>query len=323
MRRYYMLGIAAIAAIVAFAGCGAPQTSTTPFVQQNVPVTGDAGHARSWMLPEAKSEDLAYVANVYTITVYSYPKGKLVGTLSNFYVPYGECVDAKGDVYITDSRFGKIYEYAHGGTKAIKTLKDPSYQPYGCAVDPTTGDLAVANYDDGSGHEGNVYVYHKAKGFPKSYIGYGFYYYYYLGYDPKGNLYVDGLHGSYGDGFEFGVLPKGGGAIKDILLPEYIAGPGGIEWDGQYLAVGGGAEIYQFSFSGTEATLEGTTPLSGAGLLVGQFGIADSTVVTPNQFFSSSAALVYPYPGGGAATKTITNGIFYPFSAVVSPASSR
>jgi hypothetical protein len=119
------------------------------------------------------------------------------------------------------------------------------------------------------------------------------------------------------------VLPKGGSAIKDILLPVNIAGPGGIEWDGQYLAVGGGLEIYQFSFKGTTATLEGTTPLSGAGLTVGQFGIADSTVVTPNQFFSSSAVLVYPYPSGGSATKTITNGVFYPFSAVVSPASGR
>jgi DNA-binding beta-propeller fold protein YncE len=166
------LSIVGFVAIAAFAGCGAPQVSTTPFVQQNTRISRDGARARSWMLPEAKSEDLAYVANVYTITAYSYPKGKLVGTLNNFYVPYGECVDAKGDVYITDSRFGKIYEYAHGGTKPIKTLKDPSYQPYGCAVDPTTGDLAVANYSDSSGHQGNVYVYRNAKGFPKSYVGY-------------------------------------------------------------------------------------------------------------------------------------------------------
>ncbi len=133
-------------------------------------------------------------SNVYTITVYSYPKGKLVGTLSDFSKPYGECVDKSGNVYITDSSFGKIYEYAHGGTKPIRALKDPSYQPYGCAVDPTTGNLAVANYSDDSAREGDVAIYRKAKGFPKSYIGYDFYYYYYLGYDPKGNLYVDGLN---------------------------------------------------------------------------------------------------------------------------------
>ena len=321
MRRHSMLGLVAIAA---FAGCGAPQTSATPFVQQNAPVARDTSGERSWMLPEAKTEDLLYVANVYTITVYSFPKGKLVGSLINFYKPYGECVDKSGDVYITDSSFGKIYEYAHGGTKPIHTLKDPSYQPYGCAVDPTTGNLAVANYSDDSAREGNVAVYLKAKGYPKSYIGYGFYYYYYLGYDPKGNLYVDGLFGSYGDGFEFGELRKGGSQINPILLPQSIRFPGGIQWDGQYLAVGdnAGAAIYQFTFSGSKATLEGTTPLTGAGN-VGQFGIARSTVATPNQFFSGSAVLVYPYPGGGTATKTITNGVFYPFSAVVSPAASR
>jgi hypothetical protein len=316
-----MLGIVAMAT---FAGCGAPQTSTTPFVPQNAPVAQNSNLARSWMMPEAKSKDLLYVANVYTITVYSYPQGKLVGTLKDFYKPYGECVDKSGDVYVTDSSFGKIYEYAHGSTKPIHTLNDPSYVPYGCAVDPTTGDLAVANYSDDSAREGNVMIYHKAKGFPKSYIGYGFYYYYYLGYDPKGDLYVDGLFGSYGDGFEFGELRKGGSQINPILLPQTIRAPGGIQWDGQYLALGdnAGAAIYQFSFSASKATLEGTTPLTGAGN-VGQFGIAGSSVVTPNQFFSSSGVLVFPYPGGGAATKTITHGVFYPFSAVVSPASGR
>lgn len=146
---------------------------------------------------------------------------------------------------------------------------------------------------------------------------------YYLGYDSKGNLYVDGLN--YGGfNFEFGELRKGGGQINPILLPQTIRFPGGIQWDGQYVAVGdnAGAVIYQFTFSGSTATLEGQTPLTGAGN-VGQFGIMGSSVVTPNQFFSSSGVLVFPYPGGGAATKTITKGVFYPFSAVVIAASSR
>jgi hypothetical protein len=322
MRRHSMLGPVAFAALAA---CGAPQTSTTPPVQQNAPSAQNAGREQSWMLPEAKSEDLLYVANVYTITVYSYPRGKLVGTLQNFYTPYGECVDKTGNVYITDGKFGKIYEYAHGGTKPIHTVNDPSYRAYGCAIDPTTGNLAVANYSDNSARSGNVAIYRKARGFPKSYIGYGFYYYYYLGYDPKGNLYVDGLFGSYGDGFEFGELRKGGGKINPILLGQSIAGPGGIQWDGKYVALGdsAGAVIYQYTFAGSKATLQGTTHLTGAGDPVGQFGIVGSRVVTANQFFSGYAVLVYPYPAGGAATKTITNGVFYPFSAVVSPASSR
>ncbi|MFZ0681295.1 MAG: hypothetical protein WAM84_00285 [Candidatus Cybelea sp.] len=319
MRWHSILGLGVIAA---FAGCGGPQTPVTPAPQQNAPAARDSGHGRSWMLPEAKSEDLIYVSNVYTITVYSYPKGKLVGTLDNFYKPYGECVDTKGNVWITDSSFGRIYEYAHGGTKPIQTLKDPEYVPYGCAVDPTTGDLAVANYSDASARQGDLAVYHKAKGTPKSYIGYEFYYYYDCGYDAKGNLYLDGLN-DYGENFEFGELAKGGGEIKDILLPNGVRAPGGIEWDGQYVAVGdnAGEAIYQYTFSSGKATLEGSTTLTGAGN-VGQFGIVGSTVVTPNQFFSESGSgvLYYPYPAGGAPTQTITKGVFYPFSAVISPA---
>lgn len=310
----------AAAALLALAACGAPQGSSMPSLQ-GAPSAPDARRAKSWMLPEAKSEDLLYVANVYTITVYSYPKGKLVGTLNDFDKPYGECVDKSGNVWITDSTFAKIYEYAHGGTKPIRTLNDVGWQPYGCAVDPTTGNLAVANYSDASAREGNLVIYHKAKGYPKSYAGYSFYYYYYCGYDPKGNLYVNGLN-DYGENFEFGELPKGGNQIKDILLPKTLAGPGGIEWDGKYLALGDSANavIYQFTFGGGQATLEGTTPLTGAGLSVGQFGIAKSSVVTANQFFSGSGVLVFPYPTSGAATKTISKGVFYPFSAVISPA---
>jgi hypothetical protein len=302
--------VAIATALAALAGCGGPQTATTPSLQQN-----------AWMLPAAKSEDLLYVSNVYTITVYSYPKGKLVGTLEDFDKPYGECVDKNGNVYVTDSTFDKIYEYAHGGTKPLRTLKDPGYVPYGCAVDPTTGDLAVGNYSDASAREGNVVVYHKAKGSPKSYTGYSFYYYYYCGYDAKGNLYVDGFD-RYNENFEFGELPKGGDQITDIALPKTLSAPGGIEWDGQYVAVGDSANavIYQFTFSGSKATLEGTTPLTGGGDPIGQFGIINSTVVAPNQFASGSNVLFFPYPAGGAATKTITDGVFYPFSAVISPA---
>ena len=319
MRRHSMLGSVAFAALAA---CGAPQTSTTPPVQQNAPSAQNAGREQSWMLPEAKSEDLLYVANVYTITVYSYPRGKLVGTLQNFYTPYGECVDKTGDVYITDGKFGKIYEYAHGGTKPIHTVNDPSYRAYGCAIDPTTGNLAVANYSDNSARSGNVAIYRKARGFPKSYIGYGFYYYYYLGYDPKGNLYVDGLKNGGSASSSPGCASAA--MINPILLPQPIRFPGGVQWDGKYVAVGdkAGAAIYQFSFTKRRATLQGHTPLTGAGH-VGQFGIEGSSVVTPNQAISMSNVLFYNYPGGGDPTLTITDGVSYPFSAVVSPAGGR
>ncbi len=75
-------------------------------------------------------------------------------------------------------------------------------------------------------------------------------------------------------------------------------------------------------FAGSKATLEGTTTLTGAGN-IGQFAIAGSTVATPDQFFSGSGVLLYPYPAGGSPSGTITKGVFYPFAAAVSPASGK
>lgn len=119
-----------VAATASLTACAASPSAAPAALQEQVPpVARPAMHGGSWMLPEAKRDDLLYVNNVYTITVYSYPHGKLVGTLSDFYKPFGDCADSKGDVYITDSSFGATYVYAHGGTKPIRTLKDPNYHP--------------------------------------------------------------------------------------------------------------------------------------------------------------------------------------------------
>ncbi|MGA9275093.1 MAG: hypothetical protein WBV67_16560, partial [Candidatus Cybelea sp.] len=67
----------------------------------------------SWMLPEAVSEDLLYVTNYSTVMVFTYPAGKHVGTLKGFYSNVGECVDANGDVFVTNFKPVAVYEYAH------------------------------------------------------------------------------------------------------------------------------------------------------------------------------------------------------------------
>lgn len=106
----------------------------------------DRGRA-SWMSPEAAGEDLLYVGGGGTygyVHVYSYPQGKLVGKLTGLDLPYGECVDASGDVWIVTNFPNQAIEYAHGGTTPIATLSVPGSNAYGCAVDPASGNLAVA-----------------------------------------------------------------------------------------------------------------------------------------------------------------------------------
>jgi DNA-binding beta-propeller fold protein YncE len=102
------------------------------------------------MLPEAKSEDLLYVTSFVSsyVFVFSYPEGKLVGTLGGFsYAASGECSDNQGDVFIIGVQ--DVVKYAHGGSNPIATLKSVNY-PNGCAIDPVTGNLAVAG---GSPHD--------------------------------------------------------------------------------------------------------------------------------------------------------------------------
>jgi hypothetical protein len=279
---------------------------------------------QTWMLPEAKNEALLYVANVPNVTVYSYPQGKLVGTLTNFAQPSGACVDKAGDVYITD-KSSQIFEYAHGQGKRIATFKDPLYFPRGCSVDPVTGNLAVANYEQTSNYPGDVAIYANAKGVPTSYIGFGFYYYDFCSYDSRGNLFIDGQNDT-SFGFELGELHKGRRTIQAVSVEQQITAPGGVAWDGTHVAVGdlAGNAIYEFSVQANRATLIGTTRLSGSTGEVSQFGIDGSTVVVPVNSSKSSTGPVqfYNYPAGGSPTKSITNGVFFPIAAVISPAAT-
>jgi hypothetical protein len=272
----------------------------------------------SWMLPEAKSEDLLYVTSqsfhpANEVLVFSYPGEQLVGKLAGFKEADGSCTDAAGDVFIADIGAAEVVEYAHGGSKAIKRLRDASsgFIPSGCAVNSTTGDLAVT-----SGF--SVFVYANAKGKPK--------YYYNLligaahscAYDNKGNLFIAG-----------GVLaelPKRGDKIIRLSVRRgKIDRPGAVQWDGKYFVVGrggenGSTEVDRLSVSGSKATIEARIPLEGSTSVV-DFWIYDGTLIAPN-FLSSPCSKKpgcvenYDYPQGGNATKTLK--VYYPSAATIS-----
>ena len=226
---------------------------------------GDAASAsrgRSWMAPEAVKDDLIYVSDLLgqVVEIYTYGHGnKLVGTLTGFFNPEGLCVDKAGNVWVTnDTSVGvhQITEYAHGGTSPIQNLINSNGNVNGCSVDLKTGDLAVTNFWGPTEGAGGVSIYRHATGTPVSYTDPNIHYYYYCGYDDKGNLYVDGL--SSGSNFGFAELPKGGTAFTDVTLNQTIYLPGGVQWDGKYVAVGDQvavkhnftSTVYQFSISG-------------------------------------------------------------------------
>lgn len=271
------------------------------------------------MLPEAKNDDLLYVGgNNEEVTVYSYPKGKLVGTIKNndFYLPSGECVDAAGDVFITNLGNDYILEYSHGSKKVKETLQAPSVGTAGCAVDPTTGDLAVTIF--GGASSGYVAVYPNASGTPTTYSDPDIYYYYYCGYDNNGNLFVDGqAHNP--KPFELAELPQGSGSMSTITLNQKVDWPGGVQWDGTYLTVDDQTAnaIYQFTITGSGGTLEGMTPLDGADD-VHQPWIDGKRVVGGDH--TDSEVQYWRYPAGGNPTKTITKGVGGPDGLTISKA---
>ena len=321
------------AAAAMLAGCALGQRFDGVYPQhRNVilsAVEGRAGAGRStsWMLPEAKRDKLLYVSDAgnNTVTVYSYPRGRQVGTLGGFDFPYGQCVDKAGDVFIANTNASNIIEYPHGSSSPIATIGDAGEHPAGCSVDPLNGDLAVNNTYTVSNEPGSIsrYTYSRHYGWslPKNYSDSSFFYMYFCGYDATGDLFVDGLTG-YGGSFVFAELPAGHKTFTNITLNQSIQSPGGVQWDGAHMAVGdqgngNGSVIYQFTFSGNTGKAVGSTPLNGSED-VAQFWIQGRKVVGPD--YGSGEVEYWNYPAGGSAINLITRGVDGPEGATVSEA---
>ena len=126
------------------------------------------------------------------------------------------------------------------------------------------------------------------------------------GYDPKGNLYVDGQPDDYSIGFQFAELPKEKKNFVDITLKGgKINFPGQVQWDGKYVAVGdqdaqasGSPEtsaIYQTTGAGGK--IVGKTALKGS-IDISGFYIQGNTVVGADSLGTPKGgyALFYKYP---------------------------
>lgn len=258
------------------------------------------GAGKSRIAPDLSNQDLLYVSSVTMVGVYSYPEGKLVERLSGFYETAGDCVDKRGDVFIVNLGTAQIFEYAHGAKRRLATLKNPSGDPVGCSIDPTTGNLAVASL--GLGVKGTVAIYKNARGKPTTYTASKFSEFFYCGYDDKGDLFVDGQNG--GSEFEFAELPKGSSTFTDITLNQAVQWPGQVQWHDGYVAVADqqAAAIYQFAISGSTGTLETTTDLKHVKDLAG-FWIRGLRVVVAS--VGNREVQYWPFPAGGKATKVI------------------
>ncbi|MEO7202139.1 MAG: hypothetical protein ABIZ82_06050 [Candidatus Tumulicola sp.] len=264
-----------------------------------------------------KNGALLYVSDTESgdVYVFNYPKGTPAGTITGLTDPGGECVDAKGNVFVTNTGGSNVLEYAHGGTAPIATLKDPGFFPIGCAVDPKTGDLAVTNFSSSSSGPGNIVIYKHAQGKPgKALTDANTPQFLLCGYDPSGNLYADGLTSA--SAFSLDELPAGKKALVPIALDKGIGNPGAVQWDGTFLAVGDQADnvVDRFAMASGTGTFQSSTALKNA-VAIFQFWIQGGNIIGPDS--GAASAEIWKYPAGGKPIKTV-RGVYVPLGTVVS-----
>ncbi|HET6274542.1 MAG TPA: hypothetical protein VFE16_01225 [Candidatus Cybelea sp.] len=252
----YLLGSLVVAAMLAACGGSQPPIGAPGTMPQGPEVATHTGRGGSWMLPEAKAGGLIYAAGgCGSVCVFSFPKAKLVGSL-DVADPNGACSDSGGNVYIVGEP--DVFEYAHGGTNPIRTLTlPPDAMAQSCAVDPTTGDVAVT----GDLVYGDVAVFTPGSGSPTTYtVSDGAMW---SGYDNEGNLFVDGYKPS-SKSIPLSELAHGASQFISVSTSGLTARAGEVQWDGKYLTVEGADDdgsvlVYRLSVQGYTATLIGTT----------------------------------------------------------------
>src|SRR5580700_4427081 len=187
----YAFGICTTGAMLVGCGGSQPPIGAPGAMPRSSAIATHAAHRTSWMLPEAKSEDLLYVSDTFLgdVFVFSYQKHNQVGDLTGLNAA-GLCVDAKSNIFVTNTYPKQVLEYAHGGTQPIRILENAGNAPGACSVDPTTGNLAVSSFKGPD----LLLVYKRARGTPKVYTDPDMAYMFFCAYDDKGNLFLDGQH---------------------------------------------------------------------------------------------------------------------------------
>lgn len=256
--------------------------------------------------PGALSSDawrgsLLYVGGDQQTYVFRYPGGKPVATIPTG--SFGMCSDAQGDVFLT--HVGSIEQYAHGATTPVSTIQAPG-TVYSCAVDPTTGNLAAVVFCL-SGCGDSVLVYSRDGLPPKRYRDKKLRSMLFCGFDPSGNLYVDGYDGK--GTFNLAKLPAHRHAFKNFTFGQNIEAAGQVQWDGAYMTVETRfmPQIYRLKVSRSTGTIVGSTQLTGSGERASQSWIQGDTVILPTgpQRKRPKIVLMWKYPKAGHVIRAI------------------
>jgi len=288
----------------------------TPVTAARVNLSPPKRYATTLPDRDLDSKTFEYVINDYGTYagIFKYPHGdKEIGKIYN--------VGGQGCTNVLYGYGKKTFWIVAGQTQIteykilkapIKTLSVAFSFPSSCAMD-SNGDLAVGIlYASGAGG-GDVVIFKNASGAGTVYttpLDEEFF----DGYDNNGNLFADGFTGNR-SGFALVELPKGSANFETITTSNTVNFPGSVQWDGTYLTVldQTADAIYQYTVSGTKATLKGTVHLTGAGDCA-QTWIVQGIVYCGDA--GNGDGEVFKYPAGGSAIAVFTGSFDFPLGVV-------
>jgi hypothetical protein len=297
------------------AACGGPQppAASVALTQSSV-IPTNAVRGGSRQPAKAKRTLLYATGGCSGVCVIAYPSGDVEGSIS---APATQpCSNSSGDVFVTaypNELQSEVLEYAHGGTTPIATLTIPGQSiAGGCAVDPTTGDLAVPYLCPDCSRGPGIAIFPQSQGTPTIYQT--AFLPLFCGYDDDGNLFVDSFSPTNAKDVGFAELMKGSQSFSYLTTPVSLQGTGNpwrMQWDGKYMtyeAVGSandswGVTIYRLEFAGSTTTVVGQTHFRGVTRFAGQSWIHGNKVFIPYGVRGNGATHpkigVWDYPAGG------------------------
>jgi hypothetical protein len=230
-------------------------------------------HHKSWVSPDVKRAPRLLFISDYgadDVFIFTMPDMVLKGTLTGFDFPEGECPDFKGNIWIANTGESQMQLYSRTGT-LLNTVNVTGEYPAACAVNKANNDLAVANIESATAGAGNITVFANSSGSGTVYTNAAISDYFFVGYDPSGNLFFDGTNESRTTSY-FAELPSGSATTQLITLSGGTLNLAGfIQWyePGNYIALGdqecdgtpGTSCVYWVSVSGSSGTITGTTAL--------------------------------------------------------------
>jgi hypothetical protein len=242
------------------------------------------------------------VVNIYNTA------GKLLGQIDDLSEPQGITSDGKANLYVADTGDNAIKIYTPPYKHAPKVLDDPGEYPVSVSVTYDGEFVAVANLTSTSGGPGNVLIFKKGEAKYKISSS-ALARVYFLAFDAKGNLYVDGesASGQVVLG-EIANATKGGNKLKTLKYTGVTIGfPGGIQvttHDKIAILDQQAATIYTFNqpVNGSLGSPIATTGLTGASDPV-TFAFTASNKDLWSAIAGATGVDEFAYPAGGNPVK--------------------